>query len=77
MTNCIHWFTIGIRNIYFYSQYNAYIFGRREITPADIIIGIKRFKFGYDGFGPPEIVLSVYEEVFKDEEKKGYITTSE
>mgnify|MGYP001422666737 CR=1 FL=1 len=76
MDTCVHWFTVGLQNIIFYAQYNAFIFGRNKILPADIIIGIKRFKFGYSGFGPPPIVLKVYNEVFNDEEKIGYITAS-
>jgi len=76
MKDGIYWFTVGLRNIIFYAQYNAYIFGRAEILKSDIIVGIKRFKFGYDGFYPPATVLSVYEEVFKAEGKNGYITTS-
>ena len=76
MTDGVYWFTVGLRNIIFYAQYNAYIFGRTEILKSDIIIGIKRFKLGYNGFYPPPIVLSVYDEVFKGEEKNGYITAS-
>jgi hypothetical protein len=76
MPDGVGWFTIGLKDIIFYAQYNAYIFGRAEILKSDIIVGIKRFKFGYNGFYPPAVVLSVYEEVFKGEEKNGYITTS-
>lgn len=76
MPDGVGWFTIGLKNIFFYAQYNAYIFGRAKILKSDIIVGIKRFKFGYNGFYPPVVVLSVYEEVFKGEEKNGYITTS-
>jgi len=76
MPDGIYWFTVGLKNIIFYAQYNAYIFGRAEILKSDIIVGIKRFKLDYNGFYPPAVVLSVYEEVFKGEEKKGYITTS-
>ncbi len=44
---------------------NAAIHGRNTILYHDVLIGIKLFKHGYRGFGPPATVLSVYEYVFQ------------
>ncbi len=72
MESCVSWFTRALPDIYHISCRNAILHGRLYCTNHDILIGIKRYKYGYDGFGPPDIVLSVYDSVMKSEEKKVY-----
>jgi len=72
MESCVDWFTYAQPDIYYISCRNAVLHGRFYVTKQDILIAIKRYKFGYDGFRPPPIVLSVYDSVMKSEEKKVY-----
>ena len=60
------WFTLALPAIYNISRLNAIYHDRFYITKNDILVGIKRYKYGYSGFSPPSIVLSVYECVFND-----------
>ena len=60
MKSCVDWFTYALPNIYHTSCRNAIIHGRTIVTKNDILIAIKRYKYGYDGFAPPPIVLSVF-----------------
>lgn len=60
------WFTLALPIIYNISRLNAVYNNRFYITKNDILVGIKRYKYGYSGFSPPPIVLSVYEGVFND-----------
>ncbi len=72
MKSCVDWFTIALPDIYDTSRKNAVIHNRNYVTYNDILIGIKRYKMGYDGFAPPEIVLSVFNHVIKSEENQVY-----
>lgn len=61
----LDWFTKALPSIYWYSVLNAKLHNRKEVSCNDILLSIKLYKYGYDGFYPPDIVLSVYEQVFK------------
>ena len=65
-TNNMEWFALALPTIYDISRLNAIYDNRFDITKNDILIAIKRYKYGYDGFSPPPVVLSVYENVFID-----------
>lgn len=67
MESCVDWFTLALPDIYYSSCRNAIIHGRHKVTKGDILIGIKRYKRGYDGFHPPPVVLSVYDFVMNSE----------
>ena len=60
----IYWFTMALPTIYYISRLNALQNNRFNIKKQDILIAIKRYKYGYTGFSPPPVVLSVYENVF-------------
>ena len=60
----IDWFTIALPSIYYISRLNALQNNRFNVEKQDILIAIKRYKYGYTGFYPPPVVLSVYENVF-------------
>lgn len=66
MKSCVEWFTLALPDIYYISCRNAIMNGRNNVNKGDILIAIKRYKFGYDGFSPPPIVLSVYNFVMKE-----------
>ena len=72
METCVDWFTFALQDIYFTACRNAVLHGRTLVTKSDVLIAIKRYKYGYDGFAPPPVVLSVYNFVFQPEEKKVY-----
>lgn len=58
------WFIIALPSIYYLSRLNALQNNRISVEKQDILIAIKRYKYGYTGFSPPPVVLSVYENVF-------------
>ena len=60
----IDWFSIALPTIYHISRLNALQNNRFNVQKQDILIAIKRYKYGYDGFYPSRVVLSVYENVF-------------
>ena len=60
----MYWFAFALPTIFHISRLNAIKNNRFDITKNDILIAIKRYKYGYSGFRPPKIVLSVYEYVF-------------
>lgn len=61
----MEWFVEALPSIYEYSVLNAKLENRKKVSYNDILISIKLYKYGYDGFYPPDVVLSVYEQVFK------------
>ena len=44
---------------------NAALHGRSVVEKSDIIIALKRYKFGYMDFRPPGVVSNVYNYVFE------------
>ena len=65
MKSCAEWMNVAMPQIMWNIRRNAAIHGRHTILYHDVLIGIKLFKHGYSGFGPPPTVLSVYEYVFQ------------
>lgn len=57
---------LSMRCIIFEACRYAALSGRYRINNQDILIGIKRFKWGYDNFSIPNVVNEVYESVFVD-----------
>lgn len=62
--SCVDWFAASLPDIYHIVRMNAAMHNRKQITYHDVLVGIKRFKYGYDGFEPPAVVVSVYTQVF-------------
>lgn len=62
--SCVDWFAASLPEIYHLVRMNAAMHNRCEITYHDVLIGIKRYKYGYEGFDPPPVVVSVYLKVF-------------
>ena len=52
--------------IFFDSYMYALLSGRKNIAKQDILIAIKRVKYGYVNFQIPFIVEKVYESVYED-----------
>lgn len=44
---------------------NAALHNRKIVAKNDILIGFKRYKYGYMDFSPPDVVVNVYNDVFK------------
>jgi len=65
MKSCCDWMNLAMPQIMYNIRRNAALHGRKDVLFHDVLIGIKLFKHGYGGFGPPSTVISVYEHVFR------------
>lgn len=57
---------LSIRCIIFEACRYAALAGRSKVCKRDILYGIKKFKYGYNNFNMPNVVINVYESVFID-----------
>lgn len=56
----------SMRCIIFEACRYAALAGRSEVCKQDLIYGMKKFKYGYNNFNIPKVVINVYESVFID-----------
>ena len=57
---------LSMEGIIFEACTYAALAGRSEVCKQDLIYGMKKFKYGYNNFNIPKVVINVYESVFID-----------